>query len=309
MIRHFSDPTVGMVGAHPIPVNNTETFLGHTVHLLWALHDAVARRTAKLGEAIAIRNVVPGIPVHSAVDEISMQALITQLGYRLVYEPSAIVYNRGPATVKDFLKQRRRIHAGHLRVRRDQHYTASTMNAWRIAWALCTADPSRTWSHPFWTCGAIGLEAWARALGRYDQVLKRPHTIWQLAQTTKANVGTSLEATRRESVLVFHIADYHQHQLELGARSSQLLQQQVSGRVRQALGRQGDISQARGGTIIVQLHSGRAEAEQAVEQIVESIQADPLRINLAPVEVKLRCGVIAFEPTEDVMVTTLPQGA
>jgi hypothetical protein len=50
---------------------------------------------------VAFRNVVPSIPLDTAVDEISIQAIVTQLGYRLVYEPQAIVFNRGPSTVRD----------------------------------------------------------------------------------------------------------------------------------------------------------------------------------------------------------------
>lgn len=117
LLRHFTDPAVGMVGGHPTPVNSEATFLGHAVHLQWRLHDRIARQAPKLGEIVAFRNVVPSIPLDTAVDEISIQALVSQLGYRLVYEPRAVVYNRGPATVRDFLRQRRRIYAGHLRVR------------------------------------------------------------------------------------------------------------------------------------------------------------------------------------------------
>ncbi|MBA2284900.1 MAG: glycosyltransferase, partial [Ktedonobacteraceae bacterium] len=118
----FKDPAVGMVGGRPIPVNDRTTFMGHAVHLLWRLHDRVARQTPKLGEVIAFRNVISGIPATSAVDEISIQALISQLGYRLLYKPECVVYNKGPVTVRDFLKQRRRIYAGHLKVRSQQNY-------------------------------------------------------------------------------------------------------------------------------------------------------------------------------------------
>jgi len=99
LLRHFHDPGVGMVGGHPIPVNDETTFLGYAVHLLWRLHDRLAREAPKLGEIVAFRNVVPRIPPDTAVDEISIQALITQLGYRLVYEPEGVVYNHGPSTV------------------------------------------------------------------------------------------------------------------------------------------------------------------------------------------------------------------
>src|SRR5213078_812963 len=113
----FKDPKIGMVGGRPLPINDPETFMGHAVHLLWRLHDRLARVHPKLGEVIAFRNVISGIPTNSAVDEISVQARISQLGYKLIYEPACVVYNKGPLTLHDFLKQRRRIHAGHLQTR------------------------------------------------------------------------------------------------------------------------------------------------------------------------------------------------
>src|SRR6266545_604833 len=97
LLDHFAEPGVGMVGGHPTPVNGESTFLGHAVHLQWRLHDRIARQSPKLGEVVAFRNVIPRIPLDTAVDELSIQALITQLGYELVYEPEAVVYNRGPA--------------------------------------------------------------------------------------------------------------------------------------------------------------------------------------------------------------------
>jgi len=78
-------------------------------------------------------------PTNSAVDEISIQALITQLGYKLIYEPGCVVYNKGPLTVRDFLKQRRRIYAGHLKVRTQQNYEASTMKVSPIIEQLLSA--------------------------------------------------------------------------------------------------------------------------------------------------------------------------
>ena len=127
LCAHFNDPKIGMVGGRPIPVNDSSTFMGHAVHLLWRVHDSLARIHPKLGEVIAFRNVISGIPTDSPVDEISIQALLSQLGYQLIYEPACIVYNKGPLTIRDFLKQRRRIYAGHLQTRDQQNYEAVTM--------------------------------------------------------------------------------------------------------------------------------------------------------------------------------------
>ncbi len=204
----FKDPTVGMVGGRPVPVNDPSTFMGHSVHLLWRLHDRVARIHPKLGEVIAFRNVISGIPVDSAVDEISIQALISQLGYKLLYKPNCVVYNKGPVNVRDFLKQRRRIYAGHLKVLKQQNYEASTMKITPIARQLI-ACRDFTMSNPkqaMWTLGTILLEALARVQGNYDYWRKHEHHIWQAVESTK-----DLEAGERkvrricnaQSVIVF----------------------------------------------------------------------------------------------------------
>ena len=204
----FIDPSIGMVGGRPVPVNDPTTFMGHAVHLLWRLHDRVARKSPKLGEVIAFRNVISGIPTNSAVDEISIQALISQLGYHLIYEPDCVVYNKGPLTIRDFLKQRRRIYAGHLKVLAQQNYEASTMKIRPIARQLiaCRDFTISTPKQAMWTLFTVMLEAYARLQGTYDYMRKREHHIWQMVDSTK-----DLEAGERkvrricnaQSVIVF----------------------------------------------------------------------------------------------------------
>ena len=186
LVQHFRDPTVGMTGGHPIPTNDEKTFLGHTVHMLWRLHDQIARENPKLGEIVAFRNILPSIPTDTAVDELSIQALVTQLGYRLVYEPSAVVYNRGPSTVSDFMRQRRRIAAGHHQVAKQERYAASTTSVGRIGRTMIKSG--------LWTGGAIALEATARGLGYYDFLRRHPHHIWGTVTTTKVDLAQGMAA-------------------------------------------------------------------------------------------------------------------
>ncbi len=185
---HFADTNIGMVGARPVPVNDQNTFIGHAVHLLWRLHDRMARRSPKLGEVVAFRNIVSSIPTDTAVDEISIQSSIARHNLNLAYEPAALVYNKGPMTVRDFLKQRRRIHAGHLKVRAQDHYEASTMKVLPILQELkeCSAYTMSTPKEALWTIGTIGLEGLARLQGHYDVMRKRSHHIWQVVESTKA---------------------------------------------------------------------------------------------------------------------------
>ncbi|HEV2580974.1 MAG TPA: glycosyltransferase, partial [Ktedonobacteraceae bacterium] len=206
----FLDPAIGMVGGRPVPINDPNTFMGHAVHLLWRLHDRVARIHPKLGEVIAFRNVISGIPTDSAVDEISIQALITQLGYKLIYRPQCVVYNKGPVTVRDFLKQRRRIYAGHLKVLRQQNYEASTMKVSPIFRQLiaCRHFALNTPKKAVWTMLAMALEAYARVQGHYDVWRKREHYIWSAVSSTKDLEAGQLKMRRvcnEQSVIVFRL--------------------------------------------------------------------------------------------------------
>jgi cellulose synthase/poly-beta-1,6-N-acetylglucosamine synthase-like glycosyltransferase len=185
LLEPFRDQRVGMTGAHPVPDNPEDTFVGFVVQLMWSLHHRIALLTPKLGELVAFRNVIRAIPHDTAVDEAMIEALIQQAGYRISYVPEAVVHNSGPRTVSDFLRQRRRISAGHICLSHKQHYRVSTSHPLRIL-RLLQEEHHRSLRHPFWTAGAIVLEMIGRALGSYDYYVKRKNPyIWDIALTTK----------------------------------------------------------------------------------------------------------------------------
>jgi cellulose synthase/poly-beta-1,6-N-acetylglucosamine synthase-like glycosyltransferase len=185
VIEPFIDPDVGMTGGHPIPLNDPQTFMGFTVHLLWELHHQVALRTPKMGELLAFRRIFQRIPVRSAVDDAAMEPLVFGQGYRLCYVPEATVKNRGPQTLKDFLKQRRRIYAGHLRMRQTLGYQASTVSTQHILLALLHAW-QWNWRFILWTPAVIALEVYGRFLGWVDyKYKKKSHAVWDRIDTTK----------------------------------------------------------------------------------------------------------------------------
>jgi poly-beta-1,6-N-acetyl-D-glucosamine synthase len=279
MLRHFEDPTVGMVGGHPTPVNQEATFLGYAVHLQWRLHDRISRQSPKLGEMVAFRNVVPSIPVDTAADELSMQALITQLGYRLVYEPEATVYNRGPSTRSDFLRQRRRIYAGHLRVREHQGYSAPTMSAWCVIRALHGSESFVAARTTLWTVGTVGMEAAARVLGYYDVLRRRSSHVWEISDSTKLEIAEGARAQGYRNVAVFHIANFSSQRLEIGKHVSKQLARQVTGEIRRALGPEATVTLEANGTIIGLLAGNRDAAEQAARDLVQRFATSTVPLN------------------------------
>jgi biofilm PGA synthesis N-glycosyltransferase PgaC len=185
LVVPLGDDGVGMTGAHPVPLNPKDTFLGGVVHLMWRLHHLVALEAPKLGEMVAFKKVVTHIPLDSAVDEASLEAALRQEGLELVYVPEAIVYNRGPENLRDFLVQRRRIQAGHLWLEANCGYKVSTTRAIRILRHLVALGPRSAWGLGV-AVGAIALEALGRALGCLDfWVLGKNPFVWKTAPSTK----------------------------------------------------------------------------------------------------------------------------
>ena len=192
LVRPLQDKGVGMTGAHPVPLNSKQTFIGAVVHLMWELHHRLALERPKLGEMVAFRKVIDSIPLESAVDEASLEAVMQRAGFALLYVPDAIVLNKGPESIRDFIIQRRRIQAGHLWLRSNSGYQVSTKSVSRILNHLVQATvPSGR--NLLVGAAAIILEALGRGLGWLDfKVLGKNPFVWKVAQSTK-----SLEQQRK----------------------------------------------------------------------------------------------------------------
>lgn len=174
LLSHFADESVGMVGAHPIPTNSTETLMGRISHLIWESHHHMALKNPKAGEVVAFRRVINRIDVNTAVDEAFIEHEIVKRGLKVVYEPKAIIFNRGPESVADFVKQRRRIYGGH-KALKQEGYEVPTMSILNVL--RCTLKASR---NPITLAVSAFLEFYCRFKASGQE------TVWEMACTTKA---------------------------------------------------------------------------------------------------------------------------
>lgn len=292
----LKDPRIGMVGGRPVPVNDPATFMGYAVHLLWRLHDRLARIHPKLGEVIAFRNAISGIPTDSPVDEISIQALISQLGYQLIYEPACIVYNKGPLTIRDFLKQRRRIYAGHLQARDQQNYEAATMNVGLLVHHLiaCRDFTMNTPKRCMWTLGTVVLEGYARLLGYRDYRRKREYHIWEMVGSTKdleAGEYKVRHICNVQSVIVFRFilenSDGYDIDPEREDREATEAARKLLPLLRTKIRKEDKLSLNGPGIMTAVIRAEQYGAELVAKRIQEVVQATPVRIGMRGREVKI----------------------
>jgi len=184
LVFPFSDSKTGMTGAKPVPIDNPNTFLGFTTNLLWDLHHQICLENPKMGEMVAFRKVISEIPP-IAMDEATIEYLIKDKGYKVIYVPEAIVYNKGPETISDFLKQRRRNFAGHLHLKEKFGYEVSTLNPFKV-FSLILKNFKLDLRHLLFTPFSIFLEGLGRFLGWWDyRIKKKDYVIWDLASTAR----------------------------------------------------------------------------------------------------------------------------
>jgi len=188
MVRMFEDPEVGMVGAQKVAVNTPDHITGLLSHLRLRMEHELCLEIPRLGEMIAFRKVFDLIPPDVAMDEAFVEALVIKLGMTVKYAPDAIVYNTGPTTVGDFVRQRRRNHAGHLYLKHKYGYAVSSMDNSRVGriaarelWGIVRLA---------WVLFLLAaIEGWSRVLGWYDFAVKRDrHVVWDMAWSQKQSV-------------------------------------------------------------------------------------------------------------------------
>jgi biofilm PGA synthesis N-glycosyltransferase PgaC len=185
MVRMFRDPAVGMTGAQKAAVNTPEHIVGLLSHLRLKMEHQLCLEIPRLGELIAFRKVFEQMPPDVSMDEAFVEALIVRRGMQVRYAPDAVVYNMGPETVSDFVKQRRRNYAGHLYLKDKYGYQVSSLqNARVLRIAL-----EEVWGaiRLVWTLGVLAvLELYSRILGAWDyRVRKKKHVVWDMAWSTK----------------------------------------------------------------------------------------------------------------------------
>jgi len=165
--------TVGVVVGRPVP-KNVSGILGGVVDLEWRIHHELSLNKPKLGEMIVFRKVFDQIG-RTAVDEEFIGMLIERAGFRSMYVPDAIVNNTGPKTIKDFIKQRRRIYSGHLELSRLKHNPVSLSNV------SVLRGFKRLGGDVDIVITAFILESVSRFLGFCDFLLnKNKHAVWDM---------------------------------------------------------------------------------------------------------------------------------
>jgi biofilm PGA synthesis N-glycosyltransferase PgaC len=120
IINTFKDKNVGAAGGRPKPLNKRGNMFGFWAHFLFEMAHKLRMDLAKRGEFYYItgplcairKGIINRMPKNAMATDIVLGYLIKRKGYKVVYVPSAVVYQKAPTTFKDYFAQKIRTMAG-----------------------------------------------------------------------------------------------------------------------------------------------------------------------------------------------------
>jgi biofilm PGA synthesis N-glycosyltransferase PgaC len=120
MMPHFEDPKVGAVGGRYL-VSNPDNVYAASESFYWDLEYIMRKGEAALdsaclfhGEINAWRKDLAQADTETLSEDLDMAIRIRRAGYKIEYEPAAIVYEPAAMTAEDQIRQRKRTATGTL---------------------------------------------------------------------------------------------------------------------------------------------------------------------------------------------------
>lgn len=199
LCRPLLDSQVGMVGGHPIPIRSGRGHLDFAIEVFWELHHELCLRAPKMGELVAFRRVFAQLPLDEAgADEDWIHSEVVRQGLRAEYAPEAILFNRGPGRLYDFLTHRRRMALQHRVLASRRSFQPASRESAPMRQAIAAyikAKPRRLPQVAAAACLEAAARLWAMA---EFALLGTTQTNWRRLASSKGLTQADVDRDRQE---------------------------------------------------------------------------------------------------------------
>lgn len=122
----YKDKKVGAAGGRPVPLNDRSTKFGFWAHYLFDMGHMIRTKQTEKGEFYYIsgpicsirKGIIDEMPTNALATDAVLGLMIHEKGWKVVYVPDAIVYQKFPTTIDDYFKQKRRTMAGFYQMKK-----------------------------------------------------------------------------------------------------------------------------------------------------------------------------------------------
>ena len=195
LMETMAERSVGISCGRPVPVPRGSFLIREIVETLWGFHNWQLQQLNDAGllmhasEIFCIRRgIVKEIHKNMVNDDAYLAVMTKNRGYSIKYVPNSEVGVYGPQTVGDYLKQRRRIIAGHYQVRKEtgafSQFLYSALVRPIVTFKLLIEYFARHRKIRSGVATAL-IELTANMLAGMDMLAGRSHTVWSISATTK----------------------------------------------------------------------------------------------------------------------------
>jgi len=174
MLKYFLDNSVGAVTTKAVPVDDRKKFAGFYSHFFWLFsHLICVNLFVKVhGELCAIRSKLIGkIPWDVPWEDHYFEVVTRRQGFKVIYAQDATVFTKGPGSVVDILKWRRRTFTGYLYLRKKYIDWTPTPDLLKVFFFLNKVVNLNDLREVVWTWVIAFLEAVVFLMALFD--LKR----------------------------------------------------------------------------------------------------------------------------------------
>lgn len=191
MLPNFDKPNIGAVCGKTVPLNPKDTFWGYIADFRYRLFDHHAWENTRKGIFCHLsgylyamkKGIVDKMPA-IIQDDYYIGHTIYWKGYKIYYEPHAIVNIMHPTSFRALIKQRRRIRLGHMELRKLTGHHISTTNPIQIIPSVLR-HMNYTPLKIIYTFIVVCCEQWAVYLARRDFKKGRIKLAWDYVDGSK----------------------------------------------------------------------------------------------------------------------------
>jgi cellulose synthase/poly-beta-1,6-N-acetylglucosamine synthase-like glycosyltransferase len=192
----YNDKQVGAAGGRPLPVNPRTDKFGFWAHYLFEMGHKLRKRQVEEGNfyyisgpLCSIRSgTIKEVPTNALATDAVLGLTVKSKGWKIVYVPDAVVYQKAPTTVSDYFKQKRRTMAGFYQLRQwFPKVKTRSLASEASGGFLSGLSYAKNIKELFWFLELAFLRTVMWTLAFYDIVIRKKGLVelWQPISTSK----------------------------------------------------------------------------------------------------------------------------